>query len=102
MIRGLPERLKIARELRGYGPTEAGRKVGVSRGSIWKYETGELSPKLEVLVRMADLYNTDPAYLLFGGRRSIDVSLLTQEEEDYVRGVVKEFMDKKKLDGAKE
>ncbi|MGE6227615.1 helix-turn-helix domain-containing protein [Paenibacillus chitinolyticus] len=61
------KRFAQLREKRGWTQDELAEKLGVSRVSISKYETGGDkggTPKYDTLVRAADLFNVTTDYLL--------------------------------------
>jgi len=57
-------RLKKLRENRGLTQKEAAHLIGVSRTSVIGYETGEKTPKLSTLVRIAKVYRSSVDYIL--------------------------------------
>lgn len=55
----LPEDFKQLRDDAGYTQDQAAKKLGVSKVSITKYESGEVAPSIEVLTKMSELYDVD-------------------------------------------
>lgn len=60
----LQTRLREVREMRGLSQVSLGRIVGCGQEKIWSYETGKYSPRLDTLVRLADILHTPTDYLL--------------------------------------
>lgn len=52
-VSGFGGRLKALREASGLNQTRLGKKVGISRGSLCFYETGERLPTLDVACKLA-------------------------------------------------
>lgn len=60
----LGKKLKMARIRAGFTQEELAETVGVSRGSIARYELGEMEPKLENLVALSKALDISIDYLL--------------------------------------
>lgn len=59
------ERLKEAREIRHITLEEAGKKVGVHKSTILRWENGETEKiKLPIIETLADYYNVNPSWLM--------------------------------------
>ncbi len=58
------ERLKKARELRGWNQAELGEKAGMPASSIAHFETGTRKPSFESLRRLANALEITTDYLL--------------------------------------
>ena len=52
------------RKIHGYSQDELADKIGVSRQTLSKYETGENDIPTEILIRLSQLYNVNIDYLL--------------------------------------
>jgi transcriptional regulator with XRE-family HTH domain len=66
----LSENLKALRELRGLTQAELGAKAGMGGASVSHFETGQRTPSLESLLRLADALDVTTDALL--GRTSVD------------------------------
>lgn len=68
-MRYSPERLRAAREARGFSREHVGRGIDRTAATIYRYETGLIRPTVDVLGSLADfydvpigeLYDPDPA-----------------------------------------
>lgn len=58
------ERIKALRESMNYSQMKVAEIFGVGQSSIVRYEKGEASPPLELLVKIADYYDVSLDYLL--------------------------------------
>jgi len=63
-LRGLGDRAKLARRRAGFGVREAADAVGTENSSLSRLEMGERLIDLDVLIRLADLYNVTLDWLL--------------------------------------
>ncbi len=63
---GLPDRLRIARELAGLGQRELAEKSGISRSSITNYENGTTKPRWPQLMAWAAATEFNPLWLRDG------------------------------------
>lgn len=58
------QRIRDLREDRDLTQTEVARMLGMSQTGYSKYETGENDIPTQILIRLADFYNTSVDYLL--------------------------------------
>jgi transcriptional regulator with XRE-family HTH domain len=61
---GFPERLKAARELRGWSQAELAQKAGFQPSAISRFETGSAKPSFDNLRRLAGALRVTTDYLL--------------------------------------
>ena len=59
-----PERLRRLREGRKMKRSVLADLCGVSRSMIWRYESGQAAPTSDILVNMADIFDTSTDYIL--------------------------------------
>ena len=59
----IKEVLKIERKKHGYTQQQIADKLRMARGSYAKYETGDNTPTLDNLMKLADLYKVSLDYL---------------------------------------
>lgn len=82
MIQGLGKRLQQKRSSLKLSQKEVANAVGVNPSVISNYENGERTPSVEVLVKLASLFQCSVDFLL-GIEKScnlIDVSMLDEEQ----------------------
>lgn len=60
----LPKRAKLARMEKKMGVSEAAKKLGIARSTLWKYERGERTPDIEVARKMAHIYDVPLDWLV--------------------------------------
>lgn len=57
-------RLVYLRKQKGYTQYEVSEILNISRSTLSKYEKGTRIPNLEILIKLANLYNVSCDYLL--------------------------------------
>ena len=62
-VAGFGSRLKALRETAGMNQTQLGKRVGISRGSLCFYETGERMPTLDIACKLAAFFGVSITYL---------------------------------------
>ena len=65
--------LKELRKEKGITQEQLAEKLGVSRRTVSRWETGSNMPDLDLLIELADYYNTDIREILNGERKSEQV-----------------------------
>jgi transcriptional regulator with XRE-family HTH domain len=65
-------RLRTLREQRGLSQEALAERAGVDRKLIYRTELGQTSPRLDVVVQLADALDTDVTRLLPRSQRSRD------------------------------
>lgn len=83
MIQGLNERLRKQREFQKYSQKDVADIIGTSASVISNYESGERTPSIEILIKLAGLYQCSTDYLLGikkSNSTSIDVSMLDNKQ----------------------
>lgn len=66
--------LKIARIKAGYTQQGIADKLGVTKNTVSRWETGERALTVENLIKLAEFYNTTTDFLL--GREIIDIQTI--------------------------
>ena len=64
MIYGLSKKLTQVRQQNKVSQSEVARRIGVSSSAVSAYEAGQISPSLETLVKLANLFHVSTDYLL--------------------------------------
>lgn len=73
----LGERLKSARERKGYTQTEVYRRTNINNKTLSKYEKNDTKPDVETLKALAEFYEVSVEWLLTGDTPSV----LTEKDE---------------------
>jgi transcriptional regulator with XRE-family HTH domain len=73
------ERIKKLRKSKGWNQSELGKKVGLTYGGISGIEENKSNPKLNVLIKISELFNVSTDYLLTGKEES---RLLNEQESE--------------------
>ena len=73
---GIGERITAAREAKGMTMEELGKKVGVGRSAISRWESDKRTPRIEHLSRLSVLLDVDVNYLVHG--RKAPESIMAQ------------------------
>lgn len=89
------ERLKELRKKRGYTQSELAKYMNMRQGSYTKWETGMTEPRIESLIKLADILDTTTDFLL--GKTNIDFGNDSKVYEEY-----KELLSQNKKEEIKE
>ena len=60
----MKEILKYLRNLHSYSQTDVSEKIGISRQTYYKYESGVSEPSEKIVQKLADLYNVESDFIL--------------------------------------
>lgn len=55
--------LKLLRKMNKLTLEDVGKKLGVSKATVQRYESGEIGIPYERICQLADIYNVEPGYL---------------------------------------
>ena len=55
--------LKLLRKLNNLTLEDVGKKLGVSKATVQRYESGEINLSYETIYQLAEIYNVNPGYL---------------------------------------
>lgn len=55
--------LKLLRKLNKLTLEDVGRKLGVSKATVQRYESGEIDIPYERICQLSEIYNVEPGYL---------------------------------------
>ncbi|CAM3710055.1 helix-turn-helix transcriptional regulator [Cohnella lubricantis] len=80
----LGERLKAAREKKRYTQIEVAKKLGISNGAISGYERDYRDPDTETLLKLAELYDVSPNWLLNRSEKKEDAVVLPKSIYDEI------------------
>lgn len=85
VIYGLSDKLKQLRIKHGFTQHEIAKRVNVDRQSVSRYETGNLTPKIETLIQLAIIYNVSLDYLVGIGKESfLSLHEFTDEQQNFI------------------
>ena len=89
-------RLKKLRDAKGLSQKELAQKLGVSKGTVYRYENNTQSPSLENAAKLALLLDTSLDYLA-GLENALTIQLpdLNEEERNALMEVIRIFVQKK-------
>lgn len=79
------ERIRVERIKRGLSQEELGKMLNVSKVSVCGYETGTRTPTMETFLKLIDILDIEPNYIL--GR---DANIISDKEETYVFKMAKD------------
>ncbi len=63
----LGEKIRQLRSERGWSQGELAARLGGDPGQISRYETGKISPSIDVVVKLAEAFDVSADYLLIDG-----------------------------------
>ncbi len=89
-------RLKKLRDAKGLSQKELAQKLGVSKGTVYRYENNTQSPSLENAAKLALLLDTSLDYLA-GLENALTIQLpdLNEEERNALMEFIRIFVQKK-------
>lgn len=64
MVYGLSKKLILLRQQNKLSQSEVARRIGISSSAVSAYEADQISPSLETLVKLANLFHVSTDYLL--------------------------------------
>jgi transcriptional regulator with XRE-family HTH domain len=76
----LADRIKQLRHQRGWSQTQLAKKLNVHQKQISGYERGIHSPSIELLIRMAELFNVSLDYIAFDNREDKNIVPIADRE----------------------
>lgn len=76
----LGKRIKQLRQQRGWSQAQLSKKLNVHQKQISGYERGIHSPSIELLVRMAELFNVSLDYIAFDNREEKNIIPIADRE----------------------
>ena len=89
-------RLKKLRDAKGLSQKELAQKLGVSKGTVYRYENNTQSPSLENAAKLALLLDTSLDYLAgLDNALTIQLPDLNEEERNALMAFIRIFVQKK-------
>jgi transcriptional regulator with XRE-family HTH domain len=80
----LGERIKSLRKDQGITQDQLAEKINISRQSVWGYENDGVEPSLNVLVKIADVFNVSLDYLLGRTEEKHNINLLDEYTKEFL------------------
>ncbi len=108
----LGDRIKQLRQQRGWSQAQLSKKLNVHQKQISGYERGIHSPSIELLVRIAELFNVSLDYIAFDNREEKNIipiadrelmqavqqiDQLSAEDRDTIKAVLNTFIVKNRF-----
>ena len=93
----LNEQIRTLRKARKMSQVELGKRLGVTKSCICNWESDNVQPSIEMLVRLASLFSVTTDYLLgldSGDTVYIDATGLPEEVVAHVQQIVDDLRDK--------
>lgn len=76
-MKTIGERLIELREKSGLSKVEMAEKLGVNKSSITRYETNEIKPNLDMMLKIAELFNVTLDWLVgFEDNKALEIKKL--------------------------
>ncbi len=93
----LGERLRNLRESRGLSQVQLANRLGKSKQSVSNWENNNILPSIEILVRLAEIFQVSCDYLLeIDNRKFLDVDGLSDIELAHLQMVINDLRNRAK------
>ena len=88
----LGERIRNTRQSFGWTQVELANRLGIAKQTVSNWENNNIQPSVDMLIRIAGIFNTSTDYLLErDNRRSLDVNGLNDEIISHLSRIVDDF-----------
>lgn len=84
----LGDRIKLLRNEQGMTQEQLGDYLNLSESSVKAYENRGVEPSINVLVKLADIFNVSLDYLLERTEEKHNINLLNQDAKDFLLKVI--------------
>ena len=88
----LNERIKELRLVKGISQVDLAKRLNVSKQSVSNWENDNIQPSIDVLVKLANVFNVSTDYML--GRevtRELDTEKLTNNELEHLQAIINDI-----------
>ena len=88
----LNERIRTLRLAKGISQVDLAVMLNVSKQSVSNWENDNIQPSIDMLIRLADVFNVSTDYLL--GRetsRNLDTNNLTDDELEHIQTIINDI-----------
>lgn len=92
----LNERIRTLRLAKGISQVDLAVMLNVSKQSVSNWENDNIQPSIDMLIRLADIFNVSTDYLL--GRevsRNLDTDNLTDDELEHIQTIINDIRKQK-------
>lgn len=88
----LNERIKTLRLAKGFSQVDLAVMLNVSKQSVSNWENDNIQPSIDMLIRLADIFNVSTDYLLGRDiRRNLDTDNLTDSELEHIQVIINDI-----------
>lgn len=99
-MKDLSGRLKDLRLARDLSLRQLAEESGINYNVLHKWETGKASPNRSNVLRLAEVFNVKPSWLLFGKDADVtkglsvddDISVLSEESQQQIKSLIKHLI----------
>lgn len=85
----LGENIRRLRQERGLCQEDLGRRIGASKQSVSNWENGNITPSIDLLLRLADFFGVSTDYLLGrNNQRTLDAAGLTDIQATHIQQII--------------
>lgn len=90
----LGENIRRLRQERGLCQEELGRRIGASKQSVSNWENGNITPSIDLLLRLADFFGVSTDYLLGrNNQRTLDATGLTNAQATHIQQIIDDLRE---------
>lgn len=91
----LNERIRALRMANGWSQVELAKKLGVTKQSVSNWENDNIQPSIEMLVKIADVFNVSTDNLLLrDNRKYIEVTELSDDVIAHIQQIITDIKSK--------
>lgn len=91
----IKSKIKTLRNSKNLTQEQLAKRLWLSKASISAYESGTKYPSLEIIIKMARIFNVSTDYLLgIDKRQVIDVTYLSENQINIINNLIEEFNNK--------
>lgn len=90
----LGENIRRLRQERGLCQEELGRRIGASKQSVSNWENGNITPSIDLLLRLADFFGVSTDYLLGrNNQRTLDATGLNDAQATHIQQIIDDLRE---------
>lgn len=88
--KALGQRLRMARDKKGWKKSETARRLGIKLPTYLRYEDGDRMPSIELMLRAAEVYNRRVGWF-FEDAEQVQVALVDSQIDPELRRILSEI-----------